>query len=537
MSRLSIYQLFVRHFANFKEEQVIDGSLEENGCGKFVDINDEALACIADMGINTVWFTGVLEHATSTAFQGIDSDPGSILKGKAGSPYAIRDYFDIAPSLATSPENRHQEFTELIERTHDHGLKALIDFVPNHVARSYRSDILPNGDTFPALHGAPRASGNNITSASPSVNDWYETVKLNYGYDFRDRASLNELDGIPNTSSDVPVVWSKMRKILLYWAEKGVDGVRCDMAHMVPTPFWAWVIYQVRQQFPEFIFVAEAYQDDPMGCLPNWSLTDLTQAGFNAYYDQDLYHQLKAVVENTQGVESLNAVFFNTDRQKYGIRYIENHDEQRVANPMNFGSHDQNLAAFATAILTGSGSIMLYNGQEVGEPAEGATGFSNDDGRSSIFDYTALPKLQKWTNGGAYDGDKLNTEQRLLRSKYVALLRVSKRSEFQTGETFGLNYLNPHLAERRVFTFLRYIPAAGCLLVIACFAEEQPSRISIMLTANVLNHIGLATDLPCTTSIMNGDHIPKNPTEHGEIWLDVPMTESVNIISITNLAT
>ncbi len=564
MSRLSIYQLFVRHFANFKEEQVFDGSLEENGCGKFVDINDEALARIADMGINTVWLTGMLEHATSTTFPGIDSDPTSILKGKAGSPYAIRDYFDVAPSLATTPETRHQEFAELIERTHKHGLKALIDFVPNHVARSYSSDLypefdfgandqsdrffqrdndfyyikdaedltLPNGETFPAEHGAPRVSGNNITSASPCVNDWYETAKLNYGYDFRDRASLNQLDGIPNTSTDVPAVWKKMQEVLLYWANKGIDGVRCDMAHMVPTQFWAWVIYQVRQHFPDFTFIAEAYQDDPMGCLPNWSLTDLTQAGFDAYYDQDLYHQLKAVVENTQNVESLNVVFFDADRQQHGIRYIENHDEKRVANSMNFGNHDQNLAAFASAILTGNGPVMLYNGQEVGEPAVGATGFSSDDGRSSIFDYTNLPELQKWTSGGAYDGAKLSAEQRQLRSKYIALIRASRRPEFQTGETYGLNYLNPHLTEQRVFAFLRYTPTAGYFLVVACFAENKPNRISIMLSADVLNHIGLAITPLCATSIMNGDQISQHPTEHGKTWLDIPMTESVNIVSL-----
>ena len=145
MSKIILYQIFTRLFGNDNTECVHNGSIEQNGCGKLADFTPEALEAIKRLGTTHVWYTGIIEHATQTDYsaQGIRPDHKATVKGKAGSPYAIKDYYDIDPDLATSVPNRMKEFTQLVKRTHDAGLKMIIDFVPNHVARCYHSDAKP----------------------------------------------------------------------------------------------------------------------------------------------------------------------------------------------------------------------------------------------------------------------------------------------------------------------------------------------------------------------------------------------------------
>ncbi len=543
MQRLSIYQLFTRHFSNHVEQQTYAGSREENGCGTFSGITTTALQEIARLGANVVWFTGILDHATSEIWEGAPADPDSLLKGRAGSPYAVRNYYDVAPSLADDPRTRLDEFRALIARTQAEGLRVMIDFIPNHVARSYneqgqhaeggfganddasvffspQNDFyylpdatetrLPCGATLPADYGSPRVTGNNVLHSSPSREDWYETVKLNYGYDFtlpREQA-LDALDARLKEGI-IPPVWDKMRDILQHWAAMGVDGVRCDMAHMVPVAFWRWVIAEIRADYPEFLFVAEAYAEDPMGCLPTASLAHLTEAGFSAYYDQEFYHQLKAVVEGRASIQELTSAFFSPARQQYGIRYVENHDEVRAAAVGQFGTDGQNLAATAAAWLTGQGPVLLYNGQEVAEPAAGATGFSADDGRSSIYDYTALPALQRWTNGGHYDGAQLTPHERRLRSQYAALLNHAQHPVYTTGHSYGLNYLNPHLDAARVFCFLRYTADGEHLHLIAlALGDAISAPLEVHLPSDVWEHLGSSPHERSATSVLEGRTVP-----------------------------
>ena len=360
--KIIIYQLLPRLFGNTTTDCVSNGSIEKNGVGKLNDISPKALREIARLGCTHVWYTGVIEHATQTDYSryGIASDNPHVVKGKAGSPYAIKDYYDIDPDLAVNVPDRMQEFEALIERTHQNKLKAIIDFVPNHVARQYRSDAKPDGimdlgsrdntahafDThnnfyyipgqefsphFDIGEGATRynefpakATGNDCFSPSPGQNDWYETVKLNYGVDYLNCMKKN-FDPIPDT-------WEKMRDILLFWAGKNIDGFRCDMAEMVPVEFWGWAIPQIKQQYPYLIFIAEVYN-------PCEYRNYLHNGHFDYLYDKvGLYDLLRNIVNGHASSlqishcwQSLEGI--NTDM----VNFLENHDEQRVASPQNAG--------------------------------------------------------------------------------------------------------------------------------------------------------------------------------------------------------
>ncbi len=147
MSKFTIYQVLPRLFGNYNTTRKPNGSIEENGCGKFNSFTNKALSEIKNLGITHIWYTGIIEHATQTDYSayGIRRDHPGVVKGKAGSPYAIKDYYDVDPDLAEDVPNRMNEFRQLVDRTHHAGMKVIIDFVPNHVAREYHSDAKPAG--------------------------------------------------------------------------------------------------------------------------------------------------------------------------------------------------------------------------------------------------------------------------------------------------------------------------------------------------------------------------------------------------------
>ncbi|HXA10026.1 MAG TPA: alpha-amylase family glycosyl hydrolase [Chthoniobacterales bacterium] len=511
-SRPRIYQLFVRLFGNNNETRRPNGSLATNGVGKFNDINDAALASLQKLGISHIWLTGVLQQATGTDYSDIGQpvDDPDLLKGIAGSPYAIKDYFDVCPDYAVDPRKRLAEFKTLLERLHQHRLKALIDFVPNHVARCYHSDIkpeinfgtnddrahffdprnnffyLPPNEDGPPLkmptwqdgvalsptcklegmscdgrfegeldHG--KVTGNNVVSWKPSLGDWYETVKLNYGFDFTDPAKQRR--AYPSAwqpDAPVPDTWTKMDQVITYWQAMGVDGFRCDMAHMEPPEFWKWLIGRARERSPDVFFMGEAYDSDPAkvpGSDPVISLLhggrsnvmfDLLDAGFDAVYDDPSYKALKNIYDGPGWANDLDHARSDDFIFENSVRYAENHDEVRLAGRDHWGGLGMGVGFPVAAILygIGRGSLMLYNGQEVGEPAEGAEGFGGDDARTTIFDYWSMPELVKWTNGHEYDGARLSPEQRELRAGYGRLLAVTSEAAFCEGAFFGLNPAN-----------------------------------------------------------------------------------------------
>ena len=547
--RTRIYQLLPRLFGNVNETRKPYGALAENGVGKFADINDAACGSLAAMGFTHVWLTGILQQATGTDYSAIGepADDPALLKGRAGSPYAIRDCFDLCPDYAVRPADRLAEFHALLARLHAAGLRVLMDFVPNHVARSYRSSVMPdlsfgaqddrsrffdaNNNFFwlqrdspgggPPLrlppHGVPfaeerehgRVTGNNAATWQPSPHDWYETVKLNYGFDFTTGARAYPHGD--QESWPIPDTWLKMDRVLAYWQEQGVDGFRCDMAHMVPPEFWAWAISHARVRKPDVIFIGEAYDNDPMkvpGGDPLHAalndrrgnvMFDLLAAGFDAVYDDPSYKKLKAIYDGSGWANDLDHALGPDFVFQNSLRYAENHDEVRLAGDGQWGGIGAEVGRVVSAILfaLSRGPVLLYSGQEIGEPARGAEGFGGDDARTTIFDYWSMPEFVKWVNDHRYDGARLSPEQRELRDFYARLLRLVGEPAFRDGEFIALNPANIHnehfgrlpgepASGHWLYAFLRSDAASGQrFLVVANLHPTQSfHRVGIRLPAN-----------------------------------------------------
>lgn len=507
--KITIYQIFTRLFGNIKEEMTFDGSREENGCGKFYDITEKALSEIQKLGITNVWYTGIIEHALVEGYpdKGIVDGNPMVIKGKAGSPYAIKDYYDVNPDLADNPGNRIKEFESLVERTHQQGMKVIIDFVPNHLAREYHSDAKPGGskdfgeddDTSKAFdrdnnfyyipgkelqlpeeitrkftghdyHEFPaKATGNDQFTEHPGINDWYETVKLNYGVDY--------LNGEQGHFETIPDTWKKMEEILKYWAAKGVDGFRCDMAEMVPVEFWEWVIARLKAAYPDLVFIAEIYN-------PEAYSTYVHRGGFDYLYDKvGLYDTLKAVMRGEQPASNITSAWQNLNGlDARMLRFLENHDEQRIASRFFAGDAWKGIPAMLVSACMSTGPAMLYFGQEVGEPAAGASGFSGDDGRTTIFDYWRVPEHQKWMNEGRFDGGKLEESQKALLEKYREIMGLSQHEAVANGAFYDLTHANmgnPGFDTEKVYTFIRYTDNERILLVANFSYEDVEIRVRI----------------------------------------------------------
>lgn len=546
-NKLVIYQLMTRLFGNKVALNKPYGTISENGCGKFNDINDKALDEIKALGVSHVWYTGVIEHATMTDYTaaGIPADDADVVKGRAGSPYAIKDYYDVAPDLAVTVKNRMSEYEALIKRTHDHGLKVLMDFIPNHVARSYKSDAKPLGvvdlgaaddktkafapnNNFYYLPGkafvvpagynplgplkGPRedgkyaeipakATGNDVFSEAPSVNDWFETVKLNYGVDYQNGRAPH-FDPVPDT-------WKKMRDILVYWAGKNVDGFRCDMVEMVPVEFWAWVIPELKKVKPGLIFIGEAYN-------PKEYQTYLDKGHFDFLYDKvGLYDDLRKLMRQEGTTEDITKVWKEESNgfSSQMLRFLENHDEQRIASKDFATDPRRAIPAMTVTATLASGPVMLYFGQEVGEPAHGSEGFSGEDGRTTIFDYWGVPEHQKWLNQGKCDGGKLVFEQKQLREFYSRLLNVTSKSEaIRRGRFYELqdaNNLGKEYNQKHLYTYLRYTDKQQVLVVVN-FSAEKTYRPVITIPADVMTKMGLSNKKFYTYTNLLTDEEPRN---------------------------
>jgi len=536
----------VRHFGNTEVAPKLNGSIEENGCGKFADINDAALASLRELGITHLWLTGILEQASSTAYPKRPADNPLLVKGKAGSPYAIRDYFDVCPDYATNPDKRLDEFKALLRRIKKNKLKAIIDFVPNHVARSYSSDIRPelsfgtNDDTgkffdpnnnfyyLGDLHpgGGPplklpgqdgpvpyqaesefgRVTGNNAISWSPTIHDWYETIKLNYGHDFSVGPPRDDLHPLPEPGTapqDTPDTWRKMDAILGYWQAMGVDGFRVDMAHMIPMAYWSWQVERCHKREPGVFFMAEAYDNDPAKLTGGNVLDELLECGFDAVYDDPSYSAIKATVEGYQWANDIDdAANCFAKRFHHSLRYAENHDEVRLASKGNWAASGMEIGKPVSAILfgLGRGPLMIYSGQETGEPADGAEGFSGDDGRSSIFDYGSLPSLIPWIGEHQYLESALGREQQDLRHFYARLLKTCSEPAFVLGDFYGLNHANLDNVDygrldgegtsgHWLYSFMRNDPQSGqAFLVVANLNPTQAlDHVSIQIPEDALS--------------------------------------------------
>ncbi|MBO7137614.1 MAG: alpha-amylase family protein [Bacteroidaceae bacterium] len=505
---MTIYQVFTRLFGADKETCIPFGSKKQNGCGTMQDFTAKALEQIRALGCTHIWYTGIIEHASKTDYSayGIPADNPDVVKGEAGSPYAIRDYYDVDPDLAKDPTKRIREFELLVERTHKAGLKVIIDFVPNHVARQYHSDAKPAGvrdlgeddnitcsfsadNNFyylPAeelhlgniIEGASyrevpaKATGNDNFTSWPGKNDWYETVKLNYGIDY--------LNGNQKHFSPTPNTWQKMLHILLYWAAKGIDGFRCDMAEMVPVEFWEWALPQVKAAYPGIIFIAEVYN-------PALYRDYIHQGHFDYLYDKvGLYDTLLNVCRG-QSTQSITACWQAVDDIRgHMLNFLENHDEQRLASDFQLGDAKAALPALLVSSLMPC-PFMLYFGQELGEQGMDAEGFSGQDGRTTIFDYWSVSSIRRWRNKGRFDAKLLSPEEFSLRQTYQRILLLREQAIWREGGFYDLMYANPHL--QRQYAFVCYSEKKFAL-IIANFSSSEET-VSLNLPKHLFEHTGI----------------------------------------------
>ena len=511
MEKIIIYQVLPRLFGNTNSTCIPWGTKEQNGVGKFSDFTPERLKEIKSLGTTHIWYIGIIEHATATDYSeyGIKPDNKYVVKGLAGSPYAIKDYYDIDPDLADDVPSRMSEFEALIERTHEAGMKVIMDFVPNHVARQYSSDAAPAGviglgegdnpnwafsplNNFYYLPGQTfspyfnigegderynespaKVTGNDCFTSSPSINDWYETVKLNYGVDHA--TGWCHFNPIPNT-------WIKMRDILLFWAAKGVDAFRCDMAEMVPVEFWEWCIAQVKESYPDMIFIAEVYN-------PNQYYNYVKRGEFTYLYDKvGLYDTLKDIVMRGRHTGAITKWWQSIGEVKENmLHFTENHDEQRSASHFFAGNPHRAFPLFALSALIDSNPIMLYFGQELGEAATDAEGFSGQDGRTTIFDYWSVPTVRQWITKGL---KRLSKEQKEIRNKYKKLLNVAaKEKGISNGLFFDLMYVNGNndaISTGRVYLFARYFKKD--LYIVAVNFRSQNAELDINIPSHLFEY-------------------------------------------------
>ena len=543
--KIIIYQVFTRLFGNRNTARVPNGTLRVNGTGKMSDFDAERLRRIHDMGFTHVWYTGVIRHATATDYSkhGIPRQHPSVVKGVAGSPYAITDYYDIDPDLADDIDRRMDEFQQLVDRTHQAGMKVIIDFVPNHVAREYHSIMKPEGvrdlgeDDDTGKHFSPtnnfyycpgqsfvspvqpkegeepyvenpaKCTGNDRFDNCPGRNDWYETVKLNYGIDYCDAGGRSyHFDPVPNT-------WVKMTDILLYWASKDIDGFRCDMAEMVPAAFWAYATRIVRERYPRIVFIGEVYDTN--------QYRTYIQSGFDYLYDKvGMYDCLRDIICDRRPASSITYYWQHVDDiRQHMLYFLENHDEQRIASDFFCGSGAKAIPAVIVAALMGNNPFMVYAGQEFGERGMDAEGFSGRDGRTTIFDYWCVDTIRR----GYFDRRHLTQDEMHLQLKYQQILHIANReAAVREGEFFDLMYVNPQTWKfnpRHEYAFLRKFEDE-VLLVVANFGPDRVNT-SVNIPAHAFDFLGLPEKEVRAIDLLTGQEMNIELKKDGAVDMDL----------------
>ena len=508
--KIIIYQLLPRLYGNRNTTRKENGSIADNGCGKFNDLTTSVLKSIQQKGVSHIWFTGVIRHATKTDYtaHGIPSNHPAIVKGNAGSPYAITDYYDVDPDLAEDVDNRMAEFEALVSRARKARLGVIIDFVPNHVARQYASLCKPKGvkdlgaddnrdhgfnpqnnfyycpgcsfepyldlyaGTAEPYHEEPaKATGNDHFDNKPGQNDWYETVKLNYGVDYY-AGGVGYFNPVPDT-------WFKMRDILLFWASKGIQGVRCDMAEMVPVEFWRWAIAEVRRQYPDYLFIGEVY---------NPALyRQYVEAGFTYLYDKvGMYDTLRDIIAGGSATRITSAWQSTDDIADHMLYFLENHDEQRIASQFFAGDAFKAVPAFVVSTLFRSCPYMHYFAQEYGEKGMDKEGFSGCDGRTTIFDYWSVDTMCRADEG------KLTDDEKALADIYSRIMNFARTDKTVSGQSYDLMYANPHSASfnpDRQYAFLRR--SGRQLLVVVVNFDSLDRNIKLNIPEHAFEYLNL----------------------------------------------
>jgi glycosidase len=542
-----IYQVFTRLFGNTNTTNKAWGTIEDNGVGKFADFDDKALSELKGLGITHIWYTGVPHHALINDYTsfGISNDDADVVKGRAGSPYAVKDYYNVNPDLAVDPAKRLEEFKALIERTHKHDMKVIIDIVPNHVARNYQGLTNPEGvedfgsndntsveyardNNFYYIPGTQfevpdwrdgymplgriknglsdnkfnevpaKWTGNGSRLPKPDFNDWYETVKINYGVR---PDGTKDFELLPDSyvrenykahfefwkDKDLPDSWYKFRDIALYWIEMGVDGFRYDMAEMVPVEFWSFMNSSIKMKNPHAFLLAEVYN-------PSLYRDYIHKGKMDYLYDKvELYDSLKHIMKGYGWSDHIHTVQNGLqDIEHHMLHFLENHDEQRIASLAFVGKAEIAKPAMVVSATLSSSPTLIYFGQEVGEDGSEDAGFGKPS-RTSIFDYVGVPAHQRWVNNKKFDGGELTDKEKSLRDFYKRLLNFTVNSPALMGEYQEIHYYNKEYTkgyDHRIFSFVRWSDEEK-LIIISNFDAEKSYEIDLKLPPNIVSEWGL----------------------------------------------
>jgi glycosidase len=580
--KVVVYQVFTRLFGNKNTTNKPWGTIEENGVGKFADFTDTALKEIKKLGVTYIWYTGVPHHDVIRDYTkyGISNDDPDVVKGRAGSPYAVKDYYNVNPDLATNPARRLAEFEGLIARTHNNGLKVIIDIVPNHIARNYHSLSNPKGvtdfgaedntsveyarnnnfyyipaksfevptsDTYKPLNGEKNPlsdgkfienpakwTGNGSRLAKPDINDWYETVKVNYGVKPDGSKDFPELPAGYDTKDykahyafwqdkDVPSSWKKFRDIALYWTAKGVDGFRYDMAEMVPYEFWSYMNSAIKMKNPKAFLMAEVYNPKEYRNYINLGKMDYL-------YDKvETYDHLKAVIQGNALPDGLSDIQKRmADIEHHMLHFLDNHDEQRLASPEFAGSPEKGKPMMVVSSTISSSPTMIYFGQEVGEAGTIDGGFGKPS-RTSIFDYVGVPSHQRWMNGGKFDGGKLTESEKNLRNFYKRLLNFTIKSDALTGKFQEIQTINREKAlnyDPGMYSYVRWSDNEK-LIVVVNFSWVTTSSFELKIPEDVIRTWNIKDGLYNVTDQLYGSKAQLKVTDgKGFIQLSVKPSES-----------
>ncbi|MBO5615487.1 MAG: alpha amylase C-terminal domain-containing protein [Prevotella sp.] len=533
--KILIYQVLTRLYGNRNANRKENGTIEENGTGKFKDFNAKTLKHIREMGFSHIWFTGVIRHATQTDYTkyGIPAQHPAVVKGRAGSPYAICDYYDVDPDLAVKVDKRMEEFEAMVARAHKAGLKVIMDFVPNHVARQYKSVVKPRGvkdlgandnsdegfnpqnnfyycpgckfepqfdvqgyEEYPA-----KSTGNDHFDPHPGMNDWYETVKLNYGVDYY--THYGYFDPIPDT-------WNKMTDILLFWAKKGIDGFRCDMAEMVPAAFWAWATDKVKYRYPDIIFIGEVYNPA--------EYRNYIHSGFDYLYDKvGMYDTMRNVICGNGSASFITGAWQSTDDiSRHMLYFLENHDEQRVASAFFAGDARKGIPGLVASVLMRSNPFMLYAAEEYGEKGMDKEGFSGVDGRTTIFDYWSIDTLCRAADG------TLSDDEQYIYAMHEKVLQIARKEKAIDGDFYDLMYANPwsdKFDNNRLFAFLR--KKDKDILLVVCNFSDHVADIDVNIPAHAMRMLSIAEKAYKAKDLLTGERQTLQLQENGKVSMTV----------------
>ncbi|MBA4318451.1 MAG: alpha-amylase [Flavobacterium sp.] len=581
--KIVVYQVFTRLFGNKNTTNKPWGTIEENGVGKFNDFTDKALNEIKDLGVTYVWYTGVPHHALVRDYTsiGISNDDPEVVKGRAGSPYAVKDYYNVNPDLAVNPANRLQEFEALIARTHKAGLKVIIDIVPNHIARKYEGKSNPagvkdfgadddvsveykrdnnfyyipntrfeipdtakplNGERHPLIDGKfdeypAKWTGNGSRMAKPDRNDWYETVKVNYGIRPDGSKDFPELPAGFDTKSyqehfdfwrnkDVPSSWEKFRDIALYWTAKGVDGFRYDMAEMVPYEFWSYMNSAIKTKNPDAFLLAEVYN-------PNEYRNYIRLGKMDYLYDKvETYDHLKAVIQGKALPDGLSDIQNRmTDIEHHMLHFLDNHDEQRLASDEFAGTAENGKPLMVVSTTISTAPTMVYFGQEVGEAGNEDGGFGTHS-RTSIFDYVGVPNHQRWMNEGKFDGGQLSQEEKDLRDFYKRLLNFSINSPALMGEFQEIQNMNRQSTQdydAGIYAYTRWSDSQK-LIIVTNFSWLTTSNFELKIPSDIIQKWNLKDGTYTITDQLYHKNSVQLRVENGEGKVQISIAPSESFI-------